>query len=258
VQWPTTEATFTFGNGHEKAELRRFTPRKDGHQILLGEVVYCVGDSSDFRLSRRAGSNTYVVDRKASLPSDRSTYNSAFGDLAHASHAVLSVPLSRIMTLPNFKLLSATTRDEGGRALMEVRLEYGNASPVKTQVALLLEPVAGWRVLEWEHYAPAIHETFKARIEYEPEPSRSFLPRLVHFETGEQGRSDHAEFSDWSFVPTSDEEFRMTHYGIPDLTKPTSAPYWRYAWLILLVAGFLIMAVVLRQLSQRTSPAQPS
>ncbi len=253
---PITQARFALANGFEKAELKRYAEMKDGREVLLGEVIYCVGENSGFQLSRRAGTKPYIVDQKGATHAERSRYRSAFGQYIHAPYEVLGSPLPRTMSYPNFRVVSASTRSVEGQSVMDVVLEYGKDPSNPNRLSLVVEPDGGWRVREWVLQAAGINKTFRTRVEYESDPARRFLPRLVTMEREEEGRVEHALFSDWSEAPAAPDEFHMTSYGLPDLNKPASRPSSnRLLWLILLAVVLLAIALFLRHLSRRKLPA---
>jgi hypothetical protein len=248
---PESEATFLFGEGFEKVDLKRTATMGKDRKVFMGEVIYCVGERSGFRLSRVSGSKLYKVDHNGYSPSERSTYNSAFGNLAHASHSVLNMPLSRLLTLPNFRVLDATTSLESGRSLMEVRMEYGKDPAKMNGLIIVVEPEEDWRVRRWELTPGATPHPMIGRIEYDAMHGSKNLPRLVSIESASQGSTDHAEFSDWSFDPPSADEFQITRYELPPLKEPAPVRSYRTWWVVAIAIALFSVALVLRRLSQR-------
>lgn len=94
-----------------------------------------------------------------------------------------------------------------------------------------------------------------------PERGRDNVPRCKSIryvrriaKTGVIDASTTLDFSDYSDAPIPDEEFRLSHYGLPEphgMQVKKSIPF--YVWLLLGAAVFFVLAIVLRRRANRSS-----
>ncbi len=222
------EAIFDIDHGYEKLTIKRWLPG-GGASPQFYESVYCVGEHTDFYLTRLPGAKGFAVEGIGSTDSDRSAYLTLFGRFVKSHLGVFGWPLTRTMASPDFRLKNAERITKNGHSLVKVDYEIGAQEP-KHQVSVVLDPDYGWAIRSSDYRpANAAGVRFVTEIEYGPSRDGFSLPRLVTIR-------DHVgvsscEFSNWKFEGTPEAEFGMPHYGLPDLTakttsSPSSLPYW--------------------------------
>lgn len=240
-------AVFAADHGFQKVEIttEKNSSKQDGDRV---ERVYCFGRSSGFQLIRDAGSPAFAVKGIGTDPNDRRSYLQRFGRFLAAPYAILGTPLSQLLQIPTFKLISAKTIEIEGEQLVQMRYEIGEG-PNPDRSMLILDPANSWAIRSGE-IRPGISQgraSIQFEIKYEPGQSGTLWPRSVKFHdvTGETAT---CEFIAFTADPTPENEFRMTHYGLPDLTSGASQrdyltlPILGLAFLVLFfsLAGWLI------------------
>ena len=246
------EATFALDHGHEMVAIKR----KQAQDV--GELLYCIGPDTTFYLTRLPGAKSFVANGVGSTSLDRSAYVTLFGRFVKAHFACFGQPLTRLMARPEFRVVGAqyvnTTgqpSNAGAHSLVKVDFE-SETQASRSNMSVVFDPDAQWiiRSSEYRVEGPS-RMRITTDVEYGPARDGVYLPRRVTCRDG-GGESSICEFRDWSFEPTPEEEFKPTHYGLPNLVDQAGAtrsllPYWLGG----LGAATFMAAVLLRRYVSR-------
>jgi len=244
------EISFAFDHGRELARIRKRSP-SNGSDAVQAEIVYGVGKEGTFWLQRPIGAKEYSVRGTGQDAARVGAYNTIFGQYPKAAFAIVGLPLSGLLAHSGFHASDAerTTRD--GRALVKVDGRMGPEGS-KSRASIEFDPDAGWviRSVDFRLGSPT-DPRIKFDVEYGPPGDGPPLPRLVVFRDG-TAATWRCEFGEWLAAPTPEAEFKMTHYGLPDLLDKRGARRWSLPfWLAAAAAGGLVLAYVLRRLAAR-------
>ncbi len=256
------EADFACDGGFQKVNIRRKIPG-DGPMYL--EEVLCIGEDYNFKhfyLERLPGSKDYLVagiDPTDSGVPVYSRYMTRFGEFVNARSAILGQPISRLMTLPGYRLMRAESVAKDGRELIKVDFEVEVKEAGITQgISAVLDPDAGWVIRSYEHRTVGSsmpQPGISAIIEYDPPLDGIPLPRRVTIRMPEDDTT--CEFLKWSFERTPLAEFGMPFHGLPDLASRARIQEKSPAnWLLAIAAGGVVLALILWRLAaSRARPA---
>lgn len=239
-----SEAEFALDHQYEKVVIKRNV--SEGLKATAAEFIYCIGPGTTFYLARMPGAKTYTVEGIGSTASDRSAYATIFGRFVNAHYGVFGQPLTRLMKTPGFRAMSASHIKEGDVSLVKVNFELGVQSP-KSTISVVFDPHHGWNIRSSDFRAgklPGIR--IETDVVYQQSQDGQFLPRRV-VSRDTSGGTSTCEFTDWTFKPTPEAEFKMTYYELPDLVSNPTASYQLLPyWLCLVGVAGLIAAGLLR------------
>lgn len=236
----SSEAEFAVAHGYEKVTMRRKVPGSGG-DAESGEFIYCVGSGtgSTFYLSRRPGTDSYLVEGIGSSPSDRSAYVTLFGRFVNAHYGVFGQPLTRLMQTPGFRIVGAEYVTEGGTRLIRADFEVGSQDP-KSTISATFDPQNGWNMRSSDFRTgktPGVRIT--TDVSYGPIREDGFSrPSRVVSRDG-SGVTSVCEFIDWKFESTPEAEFKMDFYNLPDLVE---APKHKINTYVYVISGFAAVA----------------
>lgn len=242
--------SFACDGGARKVEIRRYL-KADGP--LIGEFVHCIGDAASFRL-KRLPEKEYRINSVGGDQNDRAAFDQLFGRYLAAPFLNFEFSLSKMMSLPKFRIVSAQHVEYKGRTLMQVDWELGDPSSAD-KWQLLLDPDSDWVIHRAElrpRDSPAMIQI--CEVEYAPLDSRPPLPKLVKIETANT-EDMTCVFEDISADPTPESQFRMSAYGLADLSSAvprrtrSNFAYWAGG---LAVTG-LLLAILIGALARRGS-----
>ena len=244
------EAEFAADHGREKVVIRRYFSTGSGKASPADphvDLVYCVNfaDNTVFYLSRDPGKATYQIRGRGESPEDFSAYLSLFGRYFRANRAPFGISMSVLMKSPNFKVIDAEKINKDGRTLVRVEFAFGGVGS-DSQASLVFDPENGWVIRSAQYVVGGRSKSFE--VEYGPPGSISQAPKRVTFHEPEGAST--CDFLDWRFEPTPIEEFRLSHYALPDLSpkpKPqrSAMPYW--------LGGSAVAALVLAVVARRAA-----
>jgi hypothetical protein len=121
------EADFASDHGFQKVNIRRKILGGGSPSYL--EEILCIGEDYNFKhfyLERLPGAKKYIVagiDPTDSGVNVYSRYMTRFGEFVNAQSAILGQPISRLMTLPGYRLVGAERVARDGRELVKVDFE---------------------------------------------------------------------------------------------------------------------------------------
>lgn len=252
----STKGTFAVDRGRGKISVLSTATPKRGPL----EVVTCFDGESAFCIYRKPGEPDYTVMWAGKA--ERLLYDDMFGNFIVAPYSILGAPLSRIMRNPTFHILSAIELKVDRRLCLEIQYEIVE-DEIKKTVTVVLDPNAEWVIRRAEvRSANSPDQTIAQAIDYGSTLGASPTPLKVefsHLRTPSKGVDSKAtsisscKFESMSFSPTPDQEFMMSHYGLPDVTRAQEGSGQSQAalWLIVIAALGLLVAVALRRLSRR-------
>lgn len=205
------EGEFNIDHGMSKVSILRSL--NAGEKGERHEFVYCVAPNYSFTIIRRPGEKTFDVRGIGGDQSDKVSYINKFGRFLSAPFSVLGNPLSKIMKIEGFQIISAAQIKPD-----RFELEYLiGTSPVKDKVKLVLDPSQGW-VIKSGLILPAAAGG-KARIEFQvdyQEGDMIPLPKQVKFRDPTLLETT-CDFTSITTEPTDRAEFSMTFYGLPEM-----------------------------------------
>jgi len=220
------------------------------------ETVYRVGEDVCFMLRRASTDQPYeaTIDTR-NTESAVMEFNSLVGKYVGAPYAVNGFPLTTMMALDGFEVLSAERNTENGRSFLHVSCQYGQAP--KTELDIVFDLDAGWviRRSEWRPRGNA-HNAIITEIAYDHHNSHDGVPfpRVVELKEPPD-RLNRCVFAHFARQSTPRNEFLLSHYGLAALETPVSeTPAFRISpavvCLILGVLG-LCVTVAIRRLAAR-------
>jgi hypothetical protein len=221
------------------------------------EKVYCVGEGQAFSLVKTAERAAFQVAHINEVSTTQAAYDQAIGRFLGAPYSAFILPMSRVLGLPTYRLRSAESFQRGGKSLMRVRLAFGKPETPQP-VVLELDPSAGWAVVHSEFYfregagSPGII----ADIDYGPQVDGIPIPKAVSITDTASAKGApprRCEFLRFEFGPTPVDEFKLPHYGLPDIMAGPSrgAVYSHVSWLLGTSSAVIGLGLVLRAVSRR-------
>lgn len=249
-RYDVDRATFAADHGLRKVAIDRI--RLLGKAKTRVEIIYCVGPNSAFSLRRPAGAEAYSVQGIGSDRQDASAFNSMFGRFLTAPYAILGKPLTQIMALGTFRLVSAEEVEIAGERLFRIDYEIGDTANAD-KAWLHLDPASGWAIRAGEIQSASLPGAKLAfDVQYGSPIGDLPYPRLVKFIEPDLLKSS-CEFEEIAGEPTPASEFTMAFFGLADPTRPQvqSSLGGLVPWLIGLAAPGLIAAYFLRRFAFR-------
>ena len=222
------------------------------------EFVYCFDEETGFSLVREAGTGKASMTGIGTDEKERMIFLNRFGRFLSAPFAIFGVPLSRIIKHPSFHLTSAERFTSGGRNLLRIEYEIGEAP--KTVVRVVFDPEAGW-IIRSSNINSRRFPTpagIQCDIEYGPSEGGIPAPRSVKF-LDITARTSTCEFTTFEWGPTPEREFSPASYGLPVPRLRADRSRWATAgWvtvaLISIMALWLASRRVARNLRERRGP----
>ena len=247
----TKRAIFAADHGFRKVLLSR-----DKGKAGMGEAVYCIGDVTGFSLQKSAGDPSYSI---GATGSDRrmigAVYNTLFGRYLESAYFIGPQPLANYMSEPTFRVVSANEVVVGSEHLIRVECEAGSSeTPVKLMAEL--DPASGWSIRRGEcrSRGPVAWDRASVEVEYSTLVDGTKTPHVVRYRDV-TGETIICDFESVQFEPTDEREFRMSFYGLPELSSAPSYSTPSNVYLLICVSLLgIVLAFALRRASKRWHP----
>ncbi len=250
----TSDVRFATSGGHRKAVI---TTAPSAEKLTPIERVYCVGEGRAFSLAKTAERAAFQVANINEVSTIQASYDQAIGRFLGAPYSAFILPMSRVLGLPTYRLRSAESFDRGGKSLMRIRLAFGNLETPQP-VVLEVDPSAGWAVVHSEFYFREGPDSagIIADIDYGSQADGIPIPKTVTIRDTASAKGTpprRCEFRRFEFGPTPVDEFRLPHYGLPDITAGPArgAVYSRAFWLLAIALVGIGLGLALRAASRR-------
>ena len=146
------------------------------------ELVFRARGKTGFALARPAKKGEFLGLGIGDMAV--SGYESNFGRLFSASHALMSVPIADLMRSPSRRITSAREVDERGRKNVELAVKYVMEGPVvsKMSARIVFDPNAGWIVRRGSfHPAEVPDAEFDYVVEYDEKCGSPPLRQFIRF-----------------------------------------------------------------------------
>lgn len=207
------------------------------------ERVICSSNVSHFDLYKGHSDASFRVTSIGSDIADRSKFDQSYGRLFDLPLGSGFGKLIDLMNDPEF-VLKGVTGIEGDAGKVRVEFELGPA-PV-SKGAFVLDPGNSWAVVsERRELGDMPRFEVGMDVEYGDRIDGFAYPHKVDFLLpGPGGRKDSFEYRDWKFGPTPIEEFRMSHYGIPESELKLESGNSSRFLLFGIISIFAILAVL--------------
>jgi hypothetical protein len=246
---------FRMDHGCEKIDSIAEVTLNGKPRSISSAYVYCEDDKSFFELTKRPDGDGYLVRSLGSSPKDFAYYRASIGSL-------MTVPLGSAKSL----LLRSVKADV--MVIEEVAPEPSNPKFVRVRFSMtpkfegamkhtytfVLDPENHWAVISEERAIggkfPSVH---KMEVEYGPKVDGFAMPAKVKFSREGAVESEY-RYTDWKFVPTGRDEFRPSHYDLPDLPLAKNGGNPKYMYLLIaLIVSLLILGGYLLKVSKRST-----
>jgi len=258
----TIVADFSFAfDGDSRRFVRHFTdtsPARTGSR----DDVYCINKKYSFSLSRDESDKPYLLTgfEKEGQTSVIETIMTLSGNYIDAPFMLDDMPISRLMASPGFQFSKATGLSEGGRDLVKIEFDCPNPDrspkpkPWVYAGSMIVTPSESWCLQRAEYfYHPSLKRAFKTTIEYGTPIGGIPVPKSVT--VAQPDKLTRAwVFDQVSFAATSESEFALTAFGLPDiLSRPGSDQSTSHmgSWLVGLAILGMLAAVAMRYLAAR-------
>lgn len=246
---------FRMDHGCEKIDSIAEVTLNGKPRSISSAYVYCEDDKSFFELTKRPDGDGYLVRSLGSSPKDFAYYRASVGKL-------MTVPLGSAKSLvlslvnDNERVIEEVAPEPSDPKLMRVRFLVTQKDPQKTKstFTFVLDPENHWAVVSEEHALegkfPSVH---KMEVEYGPKVDGFAMPAKVKFSRNQNLDSEY-RYTDWRFVPTGRDEFRPSHYDLPDLPLAKNGGNPKYMYLLIaLIVSLLILGGYLLKVSKRST-----
>lgn len=138
-----------------------------------------------------------------------SSFRSQCGQYVYAPWGGDAEALARMMREPGFELIDASeVPDREG--IVEVRFRRGRTKQVRETV-VRLNTNNRWALVSWVSPIQNSAGNFGFEVRYGEPIGGIAWPERIEYVNGVS-----VTLKDWSFVPTSEDAFRPSHYGLPD------------------------------------------
>jgi hypothetical protein len=223
------------------------------------DMVGCFNKDMSFRLSKPAGSSSFVVTSSGGVEQrDTSSIRRLMGKFLDAPFASVGIRISDYFSHPGFKLERAEPVTRDNKKLLKLHFRYahddrekqgeesGNVTAFLDTLWVTVSPEENWTIYQEEaHYYPAgkakVAPLEAMNVEYTESLAGFLVPRRIEFKiinkifTGEKelkrkdGRIIHDgdvtslatfEFDELHFEELPDSEFTLAAFGLPELGKP--------------------------------------
>lgn len=248
----TDDAAFNIDHGIRKVSILRSLNL--GEKGERPEFVYCVAPDYSFAIVRRPYEKSFDVRGIGSDESDIVSYNNKFGRFLSAPFSIYGKPLSEIIAIESFKILTA---EEVKPDQFELEYLIG-FSTSNDRVKLVLDPSRGWVIKSGQIFPGSLNG--RVRIEFQVEYQDGGpipLPKRVKY-LEPTGLESLCDFTEMTTGPTNPNEFQMTYYGLPEMTR-SGRTFSRSGITILTALALFsgILGVVLRSRYLRSMRRSP-
>ena len=248
--------TYEFRRDHgcEKVDVITVITLNDKPRRSSSAFVYCEDEKTFFELTKRPEDDGYLVRSLGNSSSDFANYRASIGNL-------MTVPLGSAKSL----LLSALKT--GVIVIEEVAPEPSNPKLMRVRLSIpqkqtdsrhtytfVLDTDNHWAVVSEERAIGGKYPSVQQmEVEYGPKVDGFAMPAKVKFSRDGAPDSEY-RYVDWKFVSTDRDEFRPSHYDLPDLplAKKRGIPTFMYV-LIALIVTLSILGWYLFEVSSRSS-----
>jgi hypothetical protein len=249
--------TYEFRRDHgcEKIDVLAEIKSNGKSRSIASASVYCEDEKTFFELTKRPGDDGYLVQSLGNSSRDFAKYRASVGKL-------MTVPLGSAKSLvlslvnDNERVIEEVAPEPSDPKLMRVRFLVTQKDPQKTKstFTFVLDPENHWAVVSEEHALegkfPSVH---KMEVEYGPKVDGFAMPAKVKFSREGAVESEY-RYTDWKFVPTGRDEFRPSHYDLPDLPLAKNGGNPKYMYLLIaLIVSLLILGGYLLKVSKRST-----
>jgi len=252
--------TYEFRRDHgcEKIDIVADMKLSGKSRRISSAYVYCEDEKTFYSLTKRPENDGYLVESLGTSARDFVSYRASVGKL-------MTVPLgsfhSLVLSLVNDKerVIDEVAPEPSDPKLMRVRFLVTQKDPQKTKstFTFVLDPQNHWAVVSEEHALEGKRPSvMKMEVEYGPKVDGFAMPAKVKFSRNGAAESEF-RYTDWKFVPTSRDEFRPSHYDLPNLplAKSTRIPTFAYVVIALIVSLAVVGGYLLKVSKRSTKPA---
>jgi hypothetical protein len=274
---PVRDESFTFSFARLDGRAKYLETFPDGKGFRNYQLLYVSGDNG-FALRRGDAGAPFILDGLgSSIPHSYELHfdgwRTIFVDAALAAGEEL---LPNLVASPAFVARNVTRTSRDGVSLVKVEFDYLPTAP-KDKTArlrnmsgwLLLDPAKDWAVVEHEVHRFIIglpkneseHRIVSGKVSYVNENAYKILPQnvdLVVLSLNPGGKKFeqrfHFQLKSDSVTAPSPEDFRLSAYGLDDVTAPHgrsshSVTYWSFGIAVIAI----IISVVTSRLARRAS-----
>lgn len=222
------------------------------------EIVYVTNPNHSFRLTREAQGQPYVIQameddgERSADQYGRQHFSTVIG----AAYSAFGRPMSRIMSLPTFRMIDASVESDGSRDLLKIDFEFrpGEGFPI-VPAWILVDPAQGWAMQRYEGLFGSKRDRPRTgAVEYGPPVGGR--PVAKRFTYNSASGNDIYEVERISFDVRLDErDFTLSEFGLPEVGEPPVAERSVPMNMMLVGLGLLavVAAIVLRYLARRSS-----
>lgn len=251
-----------FRNKSKSSEIQgvfEFALNGESKKLLLDNqnVVYCVTSNASFLLRRKSSSAPYSIASLGNANYIGKIVGGLLERYLFAPFSVSGVPVSEMFSDPTFRITKVTEVQKDQFCLLKIDYSYKSKEHDLGPGWILVSPQQGWvmRAYECEFSDRKPGRRLSCTIEYDGEKGEIPIPRRV-VETYhiENERRNSYEFKTISFNSVDPDEFTLSYFGVPDITKVgkdwsvANTAYYFFG----LAATFLAISLYLRRLANRS------
>lgn len=230
------------------------------------EVAFEIGRTSDTGEYSIAGVGEQQAESNETYEARRSK------PFVLAATHVFAVTVRELLDSKGIRIVSVISEGEGASLLekekCDVLIEFDDAESTYDRVAITFAPLRGWVVTDYKAYVGSRKvqaqnwTVYRGHTEYVGTADGGLVvPKRVEFEGRTFPRAvavsdafgdvepirrmtEHVDFQGFDIVEVPEEQFRLSHFGLPD-SRFEGPPVADYSRLIYLVLANVVIAVAL-------------
>lgn len=234
-----------------QSRIRDESPQKSGSI----EEVYSTNGSDAFILHRATKQDPWMLARMGTYVKKSDMFDKKLAPYLCAPLYIDDVPATEVMASEGFMFTNATPIQRDNRQMIKLEFKVKpNPSIYFDSGYIILSPDERWVLLESECCLPNHKEQwFRRVVEYGDPIDGTPMPRRVTSSMFSGRDSRVIEFEGVQRAVTPENEFALTAYSLPEISRSARASHINslFTWLIGLSVVFLLFSVILNRLENR-------
>jgi hypothetical protein len=225
-----TDSTLEFSENGDWRDVAMTARATRGDKTTYAESVWAKNSQYQFQLLRVSHQDAYAV-RDYGTPSGDvfsayGRYNKICGMFVTASHNIMEVPVSLLLSDPSFVLTEASEIQYKGRKMIKLGFRCDGRLKVFPSLysgSVVISPADHYSIYQWEAFRSKKMVPSRSEIEYSEPHEGIPVPRRVFLEhTGDSAAARHVvEFDEISPALPPESDFRLAAFGLPEIGSQT-------------------------------------
>jgi len=252
---------YKFNVDHDSGKFEVHLDEQRASATSSMEAVYSTNSHYAFRLRRDRSEDRWSlvgVDRAKRVQYD-DTFMHRMGQFLFASFCIDEYVGRRVLGSDGFAFTKVTSFERQGHQLLKLDFKLkSNPTLFFDSGWVVVSPDDGWATMESECYRPGRkNRPFRRVVEYSRPIERMLIPRRVTVTDPGESVVSVIEFEELQPEATSEREFTLLHYGLPEIDQTGRRRHVESViyWLTGLAVGALLISLVLRRVGTRIQTA---